>query len=128
MNTVAEIPPKTKKTFIVGVLGLVLFLPELGLCDAQDEITTFKQCIVDARYPEIPTHPPSCSLKFNRMLIQDMGTTDEPNIRNLIPGAHKTASLQCKDLCGDGVCQKIVCMGDNCPCAETTQSCSQDCR
>ncbi len=33
----------------------------------------------------------------------------------------------CKDLCGNGSCQEIVCMGSGCPCAETAESCPQDC-
>lgn len=34
----------------------------------------------------------------------------------------------CRDLCGDGVCQEVVCMAIGCPCAETHQSCPQDCK
>jgi len=34
----------------------------------------------------------------------------------------------CKDQCGDGVCQEIVCLAIGCPCAETKESCSQDCQ
>lgn len=34
----------------------------------------------------------------------------------------------CKDLCGDGVCQEIVCLAEGCPCPETPQSCPQDCQ
>lgn len=33
----------------------------------------------------------------------------------------------CEDLCGDGTCQEIVCMAIGCPCAETKESCPQDC-
>lgn len=33
----------------------------------------------------------------------------------------------CVDSCGDGVCQEIVCLGTNCPCAETGESCPADC-
>ncbi|PIU21068.1 MAG: hypothetical protein COT15_04195 [Candidatus Diapherotrites archaeon CG08_land_8_20_14_0_20_34_12] len=33
----------------------------------------------------------------------------------------------CKDLCGDGICQEIVCQAIGCPCAETEESCPQDC-
>jgi hypothetical protein len=33
----------------------------------------------------------------------------------------------CKDLCGDGECQKIVCQGSECPCAENSESCAIDC-
>lgn len=33
----------------------------------------------------------------------------------------------CKDLCGDGVCQEVVCMAVDCPCAESAESCPEDC-
>ncbi|MCX6746293.1 MAG: hypothetical protein NTX00_04755 [Candidatus Parcubacteria bacterium] len=33
----------------------------------------------------------------------------------------------CKNLCGDGVCQEIVCLAIGCPCSETPDSCPQDC-
>lgn len=33
----------------------------------------------------------------------------------------------CKDLCGDGTCQEVVCLAVGCPCAETFESCSEDC-
>jgi len=33
----------------------------------------------------------------------------------------------CQDLCGDGICQEIVCMAVGCPCSETPETCPQDC-
>ena len=33
----------------------------------------------------------------------------------------------CKDVCGDGICQEIVCMAEGCPCAESAESCADDC-
>jgi len=33
----------------------------------------------------------------------------------------------CKNLCGDGTCEEVVCMAIGCPCAESAQSCPQDC-
>jgi hypothetical protein len=33
----------------------------------------------------------------------------------------------CKDTCGNGTCEEIVCMGTGCACAETEDSCPQDC-
>lgn len=33
----------------------------------------------------------------------------------------------CKDKCGDGVCDDVVCSGSGCPCAETPKSCPKDC-
>ncbi|MBD3312607.1 hypothetical protein GF352_04105 [archaeon] len=33
----------------------------------------------------------------------------------------------CRDMCGDGVCQEVVCMAIGCPCAETPSNCPSDC-
>ena len=33
----------------------------------------------------------------------------------------------CTDMCGDGICQQVVCMGSGCPCAESEESCPEDC-
>ncbi|MBU4331942.1 YbjP/YqhG family protein [Patescibacteria group bacterium] len=35
--------------------------------------------------------------------------------------------MSCENLCGDGVCQEIVCQAVGCPCAETKESCPEDC-
>ena len=34
----------------------------------------------------------------------------------------------CKNLCGDGICQEIVCLATGCPCPETPHNCPQDCK
>ena len=33
----------------------------------------------------------------------------------------------CKNLCGNGICEEIVCQAIGCPCAETAESCPEDC-
>jgi len=33
----------------------------------------------------------------------------------------------CEDKCGDRICQEIVCLEINCPCAETKKTCTTDC-
>ena len=40
----------------------------------------------------------------------------------------ETGYTICVDRCGDGVCDEMVCMGEGCPCPETTESCPADCR
>lgn len=40
---------------------------------------------------------------------------------------NQTENKTCKDMCGDGVCQEIVCMAVGCPCPETPETCPQDC-
>lgn len=42
-------------------------------------------------------------------------------------GECKKGDNICKNLCGDGICQEIVCMGQGCPCAETPANCAKDC-
>lgn len=39
----------------------------------------------------------------------------------------RTGGGTCQDLCGDGICQEVVCEAIGCPCAETSMSCPQDC-
>lgn len=33
----------------------------------------------------------------------------------------------CRNMCGDGVCQEVVCMAVGCPCPETPSNCPSDC-
>lgn len=46
---------------------------------------------------------------------------------DFLRGDCKKGERFCKDLCGDGICQEIVCMAVGCPCAETPESCPKDC-
>lgn len=34
----------------------------------------------------------------------------------------------CKNICGNGTCEEIVCMAIGCPCPETPTTCPQDCK
>jgi len=33
----------------------------------------------------------------------------------------------CVDMCGNDVCEEVVCLGEGCPCAETLDNCAADC-
>ena len=44
------------------------------------------------------------------------------------PAQGNEDSGTCKNLCGNGVCEEIVCMAIGCPCAETPATCPQDCK
>lgn len=45
-----------------------------------------------------------------------------------IPPAGSGAPPACKNECGNGSCQEMVCQAVGCPCSETKQSCPQDCK
>jgi eight-cysteine-cluster-containing protein len=44
------------------------------------------------------------------------------------PRGETPPTQTCKNMCGDGVCQKIVCEAIGCPCAEDNETCPQDCK
>jgi hypothetical protein len=43
------------------------------------------------------------------------------------PGEPPRPGGTCKNLCGNGTCEEVVCMAIGCPCAETKASCPEDC-
>lgn len=43
------------------------------------------------------------------------------------PASGPAPEATCKDECGNGTCEEVVCMAVGCPCAETKESCPADC-
>ncbi len=43
-------------------------------------------------------------------------------------GECQKGSIFCKDLCGDGICQEVVCLAIGCSCSETPETCPKDCQ
>jgi hypothetical protein len=70
----------------------------------------FDECVQD-QGRVLKSLPPQCVTADGKVFVQESGK----------PGK------ACKDLCGDGRCEEIVCMAVGCPCAESRQSCPQDC-
>lgn len=77
--------------------------------DAQ--VTSFDEC-VRREGKILKSYPPRCISKDGREFVQE---SDAPK-------------RVCKDLCGDGVCQEMVCMAVGCPCPESVATCPKDCR
>ena len=77
-------------------------------------INNFTDC-VKAGFPIKKTMPATCTGPDGKTYVSN---GEAPNIKREI----------CKDLCGDGVCQEIVCQAVGCPCAESEQSCPKDCK
>lgn len=68
----------------------------------------------------------------SRVNIQGVMVKNQLMVRNLLVVELSEAQTEpvvemCIDQCGDGVCNEIVCLGTNCPCAETPTSCPADC-
>lgn len=82
------------------------------------EVTDYASCVA-AGYHIVKTYPPRCISKEGRVFFQQQPQRPD--------GDKVQMGGICKNMCGDGVCQQIVCMGSGCPCAETPANCPKDC-
>lgn len=81
-------------------------------------ITNFDEC-VQAGNRILKSLPAQCVTRDGQKFFDSKTFPREKVVNN--------GTATCKDLCGDGVCQEMVCMAVGCPCAETAQSCPKDC-
>jgi len=77
-------------------------------------VASVAQSVVEIPLEAISTNVPLTEVK--PVEIEIIRSTEMPTVEG------------CKDLCGDGVCQEIVCMAIGCPCPETPASCPADCQ
>lgn len=78
------------------------------------KISSFEECVdggYEVMYPDCEGCQPYCETPDGQRFVE----TEEGNDL-------------CVDNCGNGVCEEMVCMGKSCPCAETVESCPQDCK
>lgn len=111
----------SKKKLIIGIIiGLLIVGLGIGIFIYSkrsvtiSEISSFEEC-VKAGYPILETYPRQCKAPDGRVFSEkiEVATTTPEEI--------------CENLCGDGICQEIVCLGSGCPCAETPENCPIDC-
>ncbi len=108
------------------VIGFLLMVSLLSLaCSAEEHKngapkrpTTFEECVA-AGFPVTRSIPPSClgGQEIFTQKVDSVKLPDVPTVRQAI----------CKDQCGNGSCEEIVCMAEGCPCPETSENCPQDC-
>ncbi len=48
--------------------------------------------------------------------------------RHIPQNGEVTTGGACTNQCGNGRCEEMVCLAVGCPCAETSESCPQDCK
>lgn len=80
------------------------------LAGCAKEITSYDECVA-AGHPALKSYPGQCTTPDGQRFVQQI--PDPPAL--------------CADQCGNGSCEEVVCMGSGCPCAETAESCAQDC-
>lgn len=80
-----------------------------------EEILTEQDCRdagYEVLYPELVGGPVQCQTDDG---LVNISTEERPD------------DTLCTNMCGDGICQDIVCMGEGCPCQEDANSCPEDC-
>lgn len=102
-----------------GVVGLgvsvaVLHLISVAQADGGPEVSrsvdSFEECVAQSG-KVLKMYPPKCVTQDGKVFLE---TARQP-------------SKTCKNMCGDGECQEIVCMAVGCPCAENRATCPKDC-
>ncbi len=134
--TTRSIPPRcvTKggKSFVRGKDSLRVTKPQgaqtvVGANPAaanQSTIDTFEDCVA-AGFAIRRTLPPSCADGKGRVFTE--GILGVARYEGSSGAQAEAGGKLCKDNCGDGSCQEIVCMALGCPCPETADSCPSDC-
>lgn len=127
--TTRSLPPRCitpeGQTFIGGGLPGTAGAEEPGNLNVPGsslgEIRSFEDCVA-AGYAIRRSLPPSCADSGGRLF-----TEGSEEVGLVPPEEVPSGARFCKDLCGDGACQEIVCMAVGCPCAESAQTCPRDC-
>lgn len=85
--------------------------------------TNYTECVA-AGFPALRSYPGKC-IAYGETFVDE--NVKAPDFKAEPEHAQAAAKL-CVNMCGDGQCQEIVCMGSGCPCAESAESCPQDCK
>jgi hypothetical protein len=93
------------------ILALLVVLAGLSACGwGGKDITSYDECVA-AGHPQLESYPGQCVLPDGTRFVQSI--PEPPSV--------------CKDECGNGECQEMVCLGSGCPCSESPASCPMDC-
>lgn len=103
---------------VFSVVFTLYFVFNKGLDMPQTSIDSFEKCVA-AGNAVTESYPSQCRTKDGKIFTQEILPEDKNKI--IPPGSG------CNNLCGNGRCEEIVCMGTGCPCAETLSSCPNDC-
>lgn len=122
--------PKTSKFLLPAVIIVLLALVAAFFLfqgesedDRQASIESFEECAA-AGNPVMESYPRQCRTSDGRLFVEEIS---EPVPTPFDPPPGKPEEAVCVDSCGDGMCAEVVCLAVGCPCAETPQSCPQDC-
>lgn len=103
-------------TILLFALTACVARSDSAALPGQVAIHSFEDCVA-AGYPIMRSLPAKCKTSDGRTFIDN----------KIYPSQNKNRQKGCKNMCGNGVCEQIVCAALDCPCPETPHSCPQDC-
>jgi hypothetical protein len=122
LATLTGCPGSSAKPSSVPSGGKVMAQQQGGnLANSRSSIFSFEDCVM-AGYRILRSMPPQCVTPDSRVFVKGKGQVSGPGMDQPAPGGQT-----CKNLCGNGQCEQIVCLAIGCPCAETPMNCPQDC-
>lgn len=114
--------------------------PEEGSAGSRPKISSFEECLA-AGNAILRTLPARCMTADGKTFTEGgagfkvdrnigrRGVTQGNGIEDLgLEGKGVAGKGTCRNLCGDGECQEIVCMAVGCPCPESAATCPKDCK
>lgn len=102
---------------LVAILGITLIYA--NYTRGVSEIDSFEDC-ANAGFPIMESFPEQCATPDGRTFTRQPSDT--------FPSRFNAQNTLCVNRCGDSTCAEVVCQGEGCPCAETPESCPQDCQ
>lgn len=106
-------------TVIIAGLAIDLYL-FIKQSAPEPIIQSYADCLKYAN-AILETYPAQCRTKDDRIFIEPISDADKAKLKPPI-------NQICQNLCGDNICQEVVCFGTGCPCPETPAICPADCR
>lgn len=97
-------------SFFIGCASYATPLP------TSEAPKNFQEC-VEQGGKILKSFPAQCVTADGRTFAQEVARSQKPRREGF-----------CKNTCGNGSCEEMVCMALGCPCAETPQTCPQDCK
>jgi hypothetical protein len=119
-----------KKILLITSLFFSILL--MG-CVIQKEISSFEECM-KAGYPIMESYPRQCRVTGGPVFVEDVEPHEDCYPPKCVPPQGQEYDIEpeplqvCEDKCGDGECAEVVCLAIGCPCAETPETCPEDCK
>lgn len=108
-----KMPKKQGLTLILTTIMLLIVAGGCSTTKAGEVIDSYEEC-VKAGNPILKTLPPKCMA--NGKVFTKGRNNKSQRMR------------MCRDMCGNGTCDMIVCQSQGCPCPEDNRSCPLDCK